>query len=393
MKSGLDWKHQEERFINKDVIEAAMGMQVDGGEILILDITDDNGFVKRKNGQEQGADNKPTYNMSNQVGRSLAEDLSIGISQGLGIEEKPELILDPTDKALQKKAKGGTSLKSNVSRFPATGAEQFLTAEEETFAKGEKDVLDLRPTDASLRRHRPGTTAMASKQLRFPSVAHREEETIMKDLSVENQQLQLDPNDSAVRRSSNLEGAVAMRQSASRVATISEQKVLKEEEAFVKQELDIKTFENDASFKNRIIGGSALRSSTERIASFNELQVHENIRKSTKEELRIDPEIKSSRVNLGNVSSLANKEVRTVNKTNGARPLKKETPPAQQGKSQRLKTDDYPQKNVKPGKKSPAPSSIISPINIHAPLPTGKKPDVESYNVDKLKQQLAELGL
>ncbi len=386
MKSGLDWKHQEERFISKDIIEAAMGMQVGEGEILDLDIIHENGFVMTKNGQ---ADNKPTYNMSNQVGRSLAEDLSIGISQGLGIEEKPELILDPTDKALQKKAKGGTSLKSNVSRFPATGAEQFLSAEEETFAKGEKDVLDLRPTDAVLRRHRPGTTAMASKQLRFPSVAHREEETIMKGLSVENQQLQLDPNDITVRRSSNLEGAVAMRQSASRIATIAEQKVLKEEEAFVKLELDIKTFENDTSFQNRIKGGSALRSSTERIASFNELQVHENIRKSTKEELRIDPEIKSSRVNLGNVSSLANKEVRTVNKINAARRMKKETPLKQQG----LKANDYRQKNVKGGKRSLAPSSIISPININAPLPTGKKPDVESYNVDKLKQQLAELGL
>jgi hypothetical protein len=403
MQSVPAWNTQTDRFAaDNDVVEAVIGMQVKDGERLQLNDVDRGNVKPGMHDFGAKAQRNKGYNMGNQIGRQAESDIDLGISQALGVAEHAEVIIDPTDETLVRKPKGGTALKSSVSRFVPTEKEELLTAEERQYAKNQKDVLDIRPSDKGLQRHQPSATAMASKQSRFAVAAKAEEESIMKSLNVEKEELRLEPTDTAVRRSTNVEGAISMRQSASRIPTLQEEKILQEEERLTKEVLDIRTFDNDTAMKNRITGGSTMKSSSERIPSMKELQVAEEIRKSTQQELILDTEVRSSRVKLANASSLANKEERSMNKKDSGKSIPGNGKNLRKSStSSTIQENKKPTSNLNSGKPAQRQSadnmkpsqSTVSPVNVRAPMPTGKIPELESYNVDKLNKQLAELGL
>jgi hypothetical protein len=244
-----------------------------------------------------GANNGGGVNMGNQVGRPNAREAAAIKAAGF---EEDELLLEPGENPMTKRtAVASFGSKGNTAGIEDTNAGR--KALKELTPLPEEVVLD--PTDKYLQKNVHGGVAMQNKAAKVT----RKEENVEAEIRASAEVLKLEPTDAdkLVRRNPVLATSMSGKQ----IVRESRQEALLEAENR-KSATSLYLEPTDAASKFRVTGGTSMGNKTTRMTTAAENKAIQDFNLTSTEELKIDPNIRATRVGMPSASALASKEVR-----------------------------------------------------------------------------------
>jgi hypothetical protein len=253
--------------------------------------------------------------MNNAPDRSISEPNAVYnevLKKEFGIDNRPEVVIDPKDDVLVRKPKGATTMQSAVNRFSKlpTEEEELLALEEKEYGQQE-GTLAVDPKDDALKLKLKSMPTMSNKSNRFSA---RNEASALDSLGLQvppdGGALKLEVKDEALRRSP-VANMTTMKNSETRFPARHEETALRE---MVGTSEELKVNANDNTLKTRVKNGTSIGKGVERVPTRHETAIIKEMQ-NEEEVLKLYPNDNSMKTK--STSAVAMKPPSTNGKQSG----------------------------------------------------------------------------